>query len=156
MKLLQLVKQNKFPNVVIICIFIFVFTILINVCLLLDSKTSVHGNYAEVQYTCKQINGLGKSHADAIYFADYNSFWELKEYFNWVDVKLVNKHFKLRGDFVRNEIFTEVVYINAIVNAISFSIICFYFIGKFYQHELTFASLVRLVGKIKGEKTNGK
>lgn len=151
MRLKQLVVVIK-QNTILIPILVFAITLLIYSISFFDSKTSINSDLAEIRYTCSKVDGLGESHALVIHNCKYNSFWELKEKHNWIDVPLLNKHFKMRDNFMREELFVNILYINLVVNSICFMIISIYFVCKFYQHQLTFASLQRMVGKTKGEK----
>jgi len=121
-----------------------------------DSKTSVQSEYQEIKYTCDKVYGLGNSTAFVLSQNKYENFWELKEKYKWIDVKKVSTHFKMGRDIMRFEIFCNVVGVTGVACLLSVTLIAFYWLGKLYQHKLTFDSLSRMVlGKSKGEK-NGK
>ena len=134
-----------------ISILLFIISIASFAFIRLDSKTSIYASDYEIEYVCNSVDGIGDAHEELIKSIDtnINSAQELKHNYKWVNVELVNKNFKFRGDIMRLELYKMSLIIAILINSISFFAITFIFSYKRYKHETIVKGLENAIKTIK-------
>lgn len=134
-----------------ISILFFIISIASFTLLWLDSKTSIYASDYEIEYVCNSVDGIGDAHEELIKSIDTNIKYaqELKHDYKWVNVELVNKHFKFRGDIMRLELYKTALIAAILINSISFFAITFIFSYKRYKHETIVKGLENAIKTIK-------
>lgn len=122
----------------------------------LDSKTSIQSTLYEIRYTCNNVYGLGNNTAlllSNLKHSDYNNFVEVKNDYPWLNLKLVNKHFTIRSNIMRQETYQYVLVSLFITNAISFCGMLGFYLYKKYKHEYILKGLTKMIKDNHNNKT---
>lgn len=159
MKLKQLWDFN---NIIIekygfkVCASLFIISFLLIASCWLDVKTSIYSTDWEIKYVCNNIYGLGNNTFELLSDLenrDYYNFTEVKNDYRWLDLNLINQHFKFRSDYMRYELYQFVLRCLFVTNAISFIGMVGMYLYKKYRHDYILRGLTKMITNNHNNKT---
>lgn len=139
-----------------VCTSLFIISFLLITLCWLDVKTSIYSTDWEVKYVCNNVNGLGNNTFELLSDLEnrnYDNFTEVKNDYRWIDLKLINQHFKFRSDYMRYEMYQFILWCLFITNAVSFSGMMGLYLYRKYRHEYILKGLTQMINDNHNNKT---